>query len=182
MKVLVFGASNSRQSINKQLATHAANILKTEINTDADIEVLDLNDYELPIYSFDHEQENGIPDPAKELFSKIGAAEALIISYAEHNGSYTAAFKNTFDWMSRIEPKVFQGKIMMALSTSPGKGGASTVLNAAVGSAPYFGAEIKGSLSLPEFYNNFDSTKGELSNADYATQLREQLKTCFALS
>lgn len=36
MKLLVFGASSSRQSINRMLAVHAANRLRTEFLADAD--------------------------------------------------------------------------------------------------------------------------------------------------
>ncbi len=172
MKVLVFGASNSIQSINKQFATYAANLLRTEIKPEVEIEVIDLNDFNAPIYNFDIEQKSGIPDAAKQFFAKIGEADALIISYAEHNGSYTAAFKSIFDWMSRLDTKVFQGKPVLALSTSPGKGGAGNVLKTAIGSASYYGADIKGSLSLPEFYENFDATTKKLKNADVDQQLR----------
>jgi len=80
----------------------------------------------------------------------------LLISFAEHNGSYTAAFKNTFDWASRAEMKVYQGKPAVLLATSPGPGGAKNVLNSALGSAPHFGMDVKGSLSVPSFFDNFD--------------------------
>ena len=55
MKVLAFAASNSRSSINKRLVTHAAEVFAQEIDTTAEAEVIDLNDYELPIYSEDRE-------------------------------------------------------------------------------------------------------------------------------
>ena len=55
-KIIAFGASSSKTSINKQLATYAAKQFK-----DATVEVLDLNDYEMPIFSTDKEYENGIP-------------------------------------------------------------------------------------------------------------------------
>ena len=50
-KIIAFGASSSKQSINKQLATYAANQFE---NTS--IEILDLNDYEMPIFSIDKEK------------------------------------------------------------------------------------------------------------------------------
>ena len=53
-KIIAFGASSSRNSINKQLATFAANQFK---NTE--VEILDLNDYEMPLFSVDKEKENG---------------------------------------------------------------------------------------------------------------------------
>ena len=65
-KILAFGASSSRNSINKQLATYAASLFQ-----DATVEVLDLNDYEMPIYSIDKEKENGIPQLAIDFYNKI---------------------------------------------------------------------------------------------------------------
>jgi len=176
MKILAFGASNSKNSINKKLATYAASVFKNQILKDAQIEIIDLNDFEMPIYSIDRQQEDGFPGPAHIFLNKIADADALIISFAEHNGSYTAAYKNIFDWASRINPKVFQGKPMVILSTSPGKGGASNVLKSAIGSAPFFGAVVRGSLSVPSFNENFDTTAGELTNAELDEKLLVALR------
>ena len=166
MKVLAFAASTSKKSINKQLVTYAASLL-----SNAETEILDLNDYELPLYSVDKEAELGSPQLAQDFFAKIGACDALIISFAEHNGSYTAAYKNLFDWCSRIDQKIYQQKPIVLLSTSPGPGGAASVLAMAVKSAPFFNGELKGSLSLPSFYQNFDAETGEVSNEEIKQQL-----------
>lgn len=171
MKVLAFAASNSRQSINKQLATYASSLV-----THAEIQVLDLNDYEMPIYSTDREEATGIPQAAHDFFTQIGDADALLVSFAEYNGSYTAAYKNIFDWASRIDKKVFQNKPMIMLSTSPGPGGAQSVLSSATHSVGFFGGQLKGSLSVPSFYENFDSTKRQLTNPEIHTQLESVVK------
>ncbi|MGS0726904.1 NADPH-dependent FMN reductase, partial [Shewanella sp. 0m-11] len=114
MKLLAFAASSSTKSINKQLATYAASLVQG-----AEVEILDINDYEMPLFSQDREEELGHPELAQQFFAKIGEADAIIISFAEHNGSYTAAYKNLFDWTSRIDMKVFQNKPMLLLATSP---------------------------------------------------------------
>ncbi|GIU04909.1 MULTISPECIES: NADPH-dependent FMN reductase [unclassified Shewanella] len=170
MKLLAFAASSSSKSINKQLATYAASLVDG-----ADVEILDINDYEMPIFSQDREEELGQPEQAQKFFAKIGEADAIIISFAEHNGSYTAAYKNLFDWTSRIDMKVFQNKPMVLLATSPGPGGASSVLAAAAGSAPYFAADVKASLSVPSFFDNFDMEKQQLRNPELAEQLKAAL-------
>jgi len=95
----------------------------------------------------------------------------LVIGFAEHNGSYTAAYKNLFDWSSRTLQKVYQNKPLVLLATSPGPGGAATVLAAAVNSAPYFDGDVKAHLSVPSFYDNFDMEAGQLKNAEYADKL-----------
>ena len=149
MKILTFAATNSTQSINGQLLSYASTLIE-----DADIEVLDINDYEMPLYSSDREAAHGIPDEAHRFYQKIGAADALLISFAEHNGSYTAAYKNLYDWTSRIDTKVYQSKPTVMLSTSPGVGGAANVLATATKSAPFFGADLKASMSVPSFLKN----------------------------
>ena len=159
MKILAFAATSSTRSINHQLARYAANQLQ-----DAETEILDINDYELPLFSEDREIELGQPKLAKEFLGKIANSDAIIISFAEHNGSYTVAYKNIFDWASRINPKVFQNKPMIMLATSPGPGGAASVLAMAVASAPYFDGEVKASLSVPSFYDNFDVEQGSMKN------------------
>ncbi|TWX69252.1 NADPH-dependent FMN reductase [Colwellia sp. C1TZA3] len=175
MKIIAFGASSSRQSINKQLATYAAN-LAAEIQANIDAEVLDLNAFELPLFSQDKEAELGQPEAAKIFFDKLGESDAIIISFAEHNGSYTAAYKNLFDWTSRINQKVFQSKPMLLLATSPGPGGASSVLAAATASAPYFAGEVKASLSVPNFFEHFDMKNNRLTNDELHQQLLNAIK------
>ena len=172
MKVIAFAASSSKKSINKQLVTYATGLLEN-----AQVEILDLNDYELPLFSQDKEEEIGQPSLAKDFLSKIGDSDAVIISFAEHNGSYTAAYKNLFDWCSRINTKVFQNKPLVLLATSPGPGGASSVLAAAEASAPYFDGEVKASLSIPNFYENFDLESGSIKNGEIKTQLVNAVQT-----
>ncbi len=57
----------------------------------------------MPIYSEDRENDGGIPDQAQRFLKIIQDADGIILSLAEHNGSYTSAFKNILDWTSRQE-------------------------------------------------------------------------------
>lgn len=166
-KIIAFGASSSKASINKQLATYAANQFQN-----ATVEVLDLNEFEMPIYSVDKEKDNGIPQLAQDFYAKLGTADAIVISFAEHNGAYSAAFKNIFDWTSRINAKTFQEKQVLLLATSPGPRGGSSVLEIAKNRFPFQGAIVKGSFSLPSFNDNFDAEKG-ITNEDLKNQLLE---------
>ncbi len=166
MNILAFAGSSSKKSINKKLAQYAAHQIKN-----ATTEVIDLNDYELPIYSQDKEIELGTPKLVEEFLSKISKADLIIISFAEHNGSFSSAYKNIFDWASRSAKKVFENKKMILLSTSPGPGGAKSVLAAATGSMPFFGGIVLGSLSLPSFNENFDLNTSSVTNADFNQKL-----------
>lgn len=175
MKVIAFAATNSTTSINKQLVSYAVSLLGN-----VEVELLDLNDYEMPLYSEDREKATGHPELAKQFLNKLNDADAIIISFAEHNGSYSVAYKNVFDWCSRIQHKVYQGKPMVLLATSPGAGGAQSVLAVANGSMPYFGAEVKASLSVPNFFDNFDTENQRMINPEWDDRLHSAMQQLLA--
>lgn len=152
--IVAFGGSTSKNSINKKLASYTATLLKECTHT-----VLDLNDYKVPIYSVDEEIEKGFSEDIERLNSEFEKADGFIISLAEHNGSYTAAFKNLLDWLSRKEYKLFRNKPVLLLATSPGKRGGASVLNLGITSFPHLGAKVTGSFSLPSFNENFKDNK-----------------------
>jgi chromate reductase len=170
-KVTCFAASSSRNSINKQLVTYAAGLVD-----DADVEVLDLNDFELPLFSVDREAELGQPQLAQAFLDKIQNSDGLIIAFAEHNGCYSAAYKNLYDWASRIEAKVYKDKRIVLLATSPGGRGGKSVLELALAQIPRFGGDIRGCVSMPQFYENFDSERGAVKNSDIDAEIRAALK------
>lgn len=169
MRILAFSASNSSVSINRQLVEYAARLIEGHA-----VETLDIHDYEMPIYRHDREQADGIPQLAHDFLDRIGAVDALLVSFCEHNGNYSAAFKNLFDWCSRAEGKVWQGKRMALLSTSPGGRGVASVMEIASGQAPRFGGEVVGTLSVPSFYDNF--ADGKLTDPAFVAELRALLE------
>ncbi|MFK8023538.1 MAG: NADPH-dependent FMN reductase [Ilumatobacter sp.] len=179
MKILAFAATASTRSINRKIVDYASSLLTAGLldGVDVEVETIDLDDFEMPIYSEDRERDGGIPKLAHDFFEAIGDADAVLISFAEHNGFYTAAYKNLFDWTSRIDMKVYQGKPVVLFSTSPGQGGGANVLNTAVMSGTFFGYDVKASLAIPSFYENFDTAADSLSNDDLDSSLRAALLT-----
>ena len=171
MNIITFGASNSKNSINKKLATYAASLFEN-----ANVEVLDLNDYEMPLFGVDVEKTIGQHLLAKQFLEKISNADLLVISLSENNGNYSVAFKNVFDWCSRITGKVFQEKPMLLMATSPGMRGGTNVLEIAKNAFPFYGGNIKATFSLPSFDANFDINMGTISNAELDMQLKEIVK------
>lgn len=163
-KILALGASSSSKSINKKLATYAASLV-----SDAEVTVLDMNDFEMPIYSIDREEE-GVPDLAVSFKKHVAEADAIIISFAEHNGTYAVAYKNVLDWATRVEKNMWMDKPMLLLSTSPGGRGGIRILEIAAGSYAYLNGKVIGSLAVPSFFENFSEDEG-LTH----TELKEQL-------
>jgi len=154
-KLIAFGASNSQNSINKSFATFAAKLVKG-----AAVKLIDLNDYEMPIFSVDREDENGIHQLAFQFKQEIIDCDGIIISFAEHNGAYSAAFKNIYDWVSRIAPDVWEGKPMYLLATAPGAHGGKSVLEIAFNRFSRRNKDTIFTFSLPEFGKNFSLQDG----------------------
>jgi len=171
MKLFVMSGSTSSNSINKKLAAYAASLIPN-----ASIQWVELSDYDLPLYGEDFHNESGIPEAVYQFSDLIHASDALLISLAEHNGSYTAAFKNIMDWTSVIKDrKTFGNKPMFLTATSNGARGAIDVLQAAEKRFPYLGADLKGTFSLPSFKQNFEEGKGIIHH-ELDEQLKERLK------
>jgi len=135
----------------------------------------DLNDYEMPIYSIDREQRDGIPELAVAFKQLIKDADKIIISFAEHNGSYTTSFKNIMDWISRIPGDTWESKPYMLMSTSPGRRGGVGVLAGAEQTFGHMGAQVISTFSLPSFNDNFDDSRGIIEDT-LNDQLRAALK------
>ena len=163
-KLVTFPGSSSKNSINKQLAEYVGGLV-----SNVEIYNVDLNNFEIPMFSVDEEAENGFSEGIKELNNVVESADAFVISLAEHNGAYSAAFKNVFDWLSRIESKVWRDKPMLLLATSPGVRGGATVLEIAKGRFPYMGGNIIGSIAVPSFQENFKDD--EIINSELKAEI-----------
>jgi len=168
-RILALGASTSSTSINKQLAHYTAHQIE-----DADLTLIDLNDFTAPLFSTDLETSDGIPEAAQRFKECVESMDGIIVSLAEHNGNYAAAFKNLMDWVSRMEGKIWSDKKMFLMATSPGGRGGKSVHEIASAAFPRFGAEITASFMLPSFYDNF--SKEGIADSDLAKSLKEELK------
>ena len=168
-KIITLAGSSSKKSINKQLAEYTASLIQ-----DVEILNLDLNDYQLPLYSIDVENDNGFPPDLLILDQIIENTDGIVLSLAEHNGAYSVVFKNAFDWLSRINGKVWKNKPMLLLSTSPGARGGQSVMDIALSRFPFNGGNIIGSTTFPSFYDNFKD--GKVENLELNKKLVELTK------
>ena len=168
MKILAFAGSSSSTSINRELVKFVLQSFPED-----EINFLDLNDFEMPIFSVDKEKK-GFPEQAHQFLAEIASCDVIICSMAEHNRNFTVAFKNIFDWCSRINSKVFQDKKMFLMSTSPGGFGGGNSMAIAQKNFPDWGAIIIDSFSLPKFYENFDLENGVI-NPDLLKELNDKI-------
>lgn len=168
MKIIGFAGSTSSKSINKLLVDYTLKRCKNQ-----EVQLLDLNDYELPLYSADREANDGFPPAALRFVAKIQEADALIISTSEHNQMVTAAFKNLLDWCSRVNHKFMENKPVLLLSTSNGGYGAQNARGYAEKALPKFGAMIQDTFSLPNFKDKFEGEK--ITDETYKEELLAKL-------
>lgn len=171
MKILAFAGSNSEVSINKKLVTFASSFFPND-----EVEIVDLNEFEMPIYKHERELENGIPQLAMDFAAKIDSSELILMSLAEHNSAYSTAFKNVFDWVSRIKDrKHFGDKPIFLMATAPGNGGGKNVIEVFLKRAPFSGANVISTFSLPNFKEKFNEEIG-ITNEEKSVEFNEKLK------
>jgi chromate reductase, NAD(P)H dehydrogenase (quinone) len=121
-RILAFAGSTRTGSFNKRLVKIAASGATA---AGADVSLIDLRDYPLPVYDGDVEARDGLPANARKLKDLFLANEGLLISAPEYNSSITAVLKNTIDWVSRPVPgeaplNCFDAKVAALMSASPG--------------------------------------------------------------
>ena|SRR5579872_4334117 len=121
-KILAFAGSTRTDSYNKKLVK-ISSIGATEAG--ANVTVIDLRDFPMPLYDSDLEQKDGLPSNARKLKDIMLAHQGFLISSPEYNSSISAIFKNTIDWASRqsegeIPLACFKNKVAGVMSASPG--------------------------------------------------------------
>ncbi|MEH6459203.1 NADPH-dependent FMN reductase [Chitinimonas sp. JJ19] len=117
-RILVFAGSARRASLNKRLAA----VLSASIVTaGGEATLIDLADYEMPLYHGDWEADNGAPESARRLNALLAQHDGLALASPENNASVSALMKNTLDWLSRIDGgATLQGKAALLTAASPG--------------------------------------------------------------
>ena len=122
-RILAFGGSLRRDSFNQKLAAAAADGAR---EAGAEVTVIALRDFPLPVFDQDLEAAEGMPAEAKKLKQLFREHHGLIIASPEYNGSLPAALKNALDWVSRTETDdepslaAFTGKTAILCAASPG--------------------------------------------------------------
>jgi len=126
-KILAFAGSARKDSWNKHMVRIAAVGAQStsDQSAGAEVTVIDLADYPMPILNLDDEAATGLPPNARKLKDLFLAHQGLLIASPEHNSSISSLLKNTIDWVSRPVPNepplaCFTDKIAIIMSASPG--------------------------------------------------------------
>ncbi|THH34603.1 NADPH-dependent FMN reductase [Neolewinella litorea] len=170
-RILALAGSNHSRSINHQLVTFAASLIE-----DAEVTVLDLRSWDIPVYSIDMDPDQ-TPGRITFLIGQLDQYDGFILASPEHNGGPSAFLKNIFDWLTRRSQKVMDGKPLVLMATSTGRGGAAKHLPYLEGALPRLGANVVATYSLPSF--NHTMVDGQLSGEPLA-ELQSRLDTLLA--
>jgi NAD(P)H-dependent FMN reductase len=98
-RILVFAGSVRANSFNGRLAALAA---KELTRLDADVTLISLADYPIPLYDANAEAASGPPENAVKLKRLFGLQHGIFIASPEYNASITPLLKNALDWISRV--------------------------------------------------------------------------------
>jgi NAD(P)H-dependent FMN reductase len=128
VRILALSGSTRAKSHNRAVVEIAAS---AAARAGAEVELINLRDFHLPLYDADLEAEGGVPENARALKALFVQSDGFLIASPEYNGSVTAVLKNAIDWMSRpTEPgetaltlRAFKGKVAGIMSASPGAWG-----------------------------------------------------------
>lgn len=123
VKILAFAGNARKDSFNKMLVAIAAQGAES---AGASVTLIDLADYDMPLFNQDLEAESGMPENAKRFKQLLVEHDGILVSSPEYNGAFSSLLKNALDWASRTESddepplKAYRGKFAAIMAASPG--------------------------------------------------------------
>lgn len=169
--ILALSGSNWSGSINHKLLVYASGLIRQ-----CHVDVISLRDYPAPLYSMDIEKDEGIPEKMQELNALFNEKDAFLLALPEHNGSVTPVFKNTVDWLSRIELPIFRNKPVCILSASPGIRGGAHNREHITGLMPFWGGRVITGYSVGKFEEKWDEETKKLVHPEDNKNIMEIIR------
>jgi len=113
----ILSGSTRTASMNRKLVSAMVHVFE---GVGAQVKIIDLSNYDMPIYNGDYEEVEGAPEAAKRLIVDLSACDGVFIATPEYNGCMPALLKNTIDWTTRIGLEQFSGPVYGIGSATPG--------------------------------------------------------------
>lgn len=160
-RILAFSGSSRKESFNRKFLAAAVQAVR---DAGGEVTLIELGDYELPLYHGDLEDAQGLPASATKLIGLIQEHAGLLIASPEYNSMFTPLLKNTIDWCTRGDDNPFIGKAAAVISASPGMLGGVRSLKLAQLLLLHLGCHVvPGQNFLPQADKAFDE-KGALKD------------------
>lgn len=170
-KIVAFAGALRTGSYNKKLVAIAAEAARA---AGAEVTVVDLREFNLPLFDQDIEDATGLPEGAKRFKALLRASDGILLSSPEYNSSIPGVLKNALDWASRSETDdepdlvAFHGKTAALFSASPGAFGGMRSLITVRAILSHMGVYVlPGQVSISKAHEAFDD----------AGQLKDERKT-----
>lgn len=150
LKILGFGGSLRKNSINRKLLEFSAGMVPEGVS----MEIYDIS--RLPFFNEDDESDP--PSTVVEFKKKLSEADGVIIATPEYNYSVPGYLKNAIDIASRFGVNSFDRKPVALMSASPSMLGGSRAQYHMRQSFVYLNARVinKPEVFLPQAMNKFD--------------------------
>ena len=175
MKILMFSGSIRAAALNLRLITLAHEIA---VELGHEVNLINLGDFDLPIYDGDQEDKDGLPDDVLRLKQMIAETDVLVISTPEYNGFFPGLLKNTLDWCSRAGGGLdgratYEGKKAIIMAASPGAGGGKRVLPRLVEQMEILRTEVVAQVSVGNADEAIDQTETAIKIKQALASLEE---------
>jgi len=170
--ILAFAGSARRDSWNRKVLAVAVDGAR---EAGADVTVVNLGDYPMPLYHADWHDEHGVPAAMGELRTLMMAANGLLIASPEYNMSITPLLKNTIDWLSQeVDGQSgrapFEGKVGGLMGASNGAFGTIRALPHVSSILANLGVLMLPVVAVPGVAKAFDDA-GRMTNEALAQRL-----------
>jgi chromate reductase, NAD(P)H dehydrogenase (quinone) len=161
-RILAFAASARRESLNRKFLAVAVEAARA---AGGEVTLVDLNEYEMPLYHGDLEDAQGLPPNSLRMIQLITEHQGLLIASPEYNSMISPLLKNTVDWCTRGDDNPFEDKVAAVISASPGLYGGVLSMRMAQLLLLGLGCHVlSGKCSLPRANEAFDP-QGRLTDA-----------------
>lgn len=169
MNIEIVSGSPRKESLTHRVALFLQKYLRD--NTNHSIHIIDVRDWNLPLFQEVFTGVEKTPDVFKPLAQRMFGANAFILVTPEYNGSYSPALQNLLDHFPKQDHKVFG-----VVTASPGAmGGLRSSQQLLLLIPALFGIASPHMLITPKVDKKFD-TKGNLIDESFQKMIDSFVK------
>lgn len=152
MNIIIISGSIRENASTRKVSLNLQRHLQQQHDVVA--EVIDLKNYDYPIWKEVFSKEVNPPEMCVRLHDKLKAADAMIFVTPEYNGSYSLALKNMIDYFGL---RVFEKKTIGVTAVSTGgMGGIRSALQLQQLILAIYAIPVPQMLLVPNIHERFD--------------------------